>query len=214
MRVFVTALSVTLAVAYPIVIFYARVHMEIGRGILALAGGFIWLSTSGLRHGYRLTLGSGILARHALIVGDGAAAEEVIRLLQFAPDSGYRVMGIIHPSARGNRRFIRNIPVLGPLDDLRRFVKAYEEETLLVAAPLHREHDLWSSLRPLRYAGIDIVDLVSLYEETAQQIPLDHIDDEWLMSAAMNNSVIHVRQIKRLMDIAVSMLGLVLTAPV
>jgi len=56
------------------------------------------------------------------------------------------------------------------------------------------------------------VDFVALSEELSQEIPLDHINDEWLFMASMNNSRIHIRRLKRLTDIIVSTVGLVVTA--
>ena len=76
-----------------------------------------------------------------------------------------------------------------------------------------RSHELLSRLRPLRYAGVEIMDYVSLSEELAQEIPLAHINDEWLMTVALNSSVMQIRKIKRATDIVVSLVGLVLGIP-
>ena len=58
------------------------------------------------------------------------------------------------------------------------------------------------------------MDYVSLSEELAREIPLAHINDEWLMTAALNSSVLQIRKIKRAMDIAVSLIGLIPGIPV
>ena len=207
------AVAVGIGLLVVAVLFYARFRMDIGRGILGLAGVLIWMTTSGLRHLFRLTVGSGVIARNALIVGEGDSCRDVVTLLRSAPDAGLKALGVVAIEASSEPALLYGLPVLGKLADLRVFVEAYEVEVLVVAAPLHRGHDLWGTLRPLRYAGVDIMDLVSLHEEIAQEIPLAHIDDEWLMSAAMNNSVIHVRQLKRLLDVALAAAGLVATFP-
>jgi exopolysaccharide biosynthesis polyprenyl glycosylphosphotransferase len=72
---------------------------------------------------------------------------------------------------------------------------------------------LLRSLRTFRYRGLAIVDFVTLYEELAQEIPLDYINDEWLFLASLNNSRIHIRRFKRLTDVLVAVIGLVITAP-
>jgi len=77
-----------------------------------------------------------------------------------------------------------------------------------------RSHELLPHLRPLRYVGVEIMDYVSLSEELAREIPLAHINDEWLMTAALNSSVLQIRKIKRAMDIAVSLIGLIPGIPV
>ena len=70
-----------------------------------------------------------------------------------------------------------------------------------------RSHELLPQLRPLRYVGVEIMDYVSLSEELAQEIPLGHVSDEWLMTAALNSSVVQVRKIKRAVDFSVSCSG-------
>ena len=76
-----------------------------------------------------------------------------------------------------------------------------------------RSRELLARLRPLRYMGVEIMDYVSLSEELAQEIPLAHINDEWLMTAALNSSVIQIRKVKRATDIVVSVFGLLLGLP-
>jgi exopolysaccharide biosynthesis polyprenyl glycosylphosphotransferase len=104
--------------------------------------------------------------------------------------------------------------VLGTLDSLEKFVDLYDVERLILAATADEEHLLLKRLRALRYRGLAIVDFVTLYEELAQEIPLDHINDEWLFLASLNNSRIHIRRLKHLTDVVVAFIGLVVTAPV
>jgi len=102
--------------------------------------------------------------------------------------------------------------VLGTLDTLERFVDLYDIERLILAAGVDAEPVLLKQLRSFRYRGIELVDFVALNEEIAQEIPLDHIDDEWLFIASMNNSRFHIRRLKRLTDIFVSLVGLAVTS--
>jgi len=106
------------------------------------------------------------------------------------------------------------IPILGDISRLREFVQAHEVRSLIVATSLSRELHLLKVLRPLRYQGMEILDYASYYERSAKEIPLDHIDDEWLMHAAMNASRIHIRNLKRMMDILAAAVGLLLALPI
>jgi exopolysaccharide biosynthesis polyprenyl glycosylphosphotransferase len=63
---------------------------------------------------------------------------------------------------------------------------------------------LLRTLRPLRYRGVELLDFVSLYEELAREIPLEHIDDEWLLRASTMSSRLHIRRMKRVLDVAVA----------
>ncbi len=207
-------IAVVVGLALNILVFYARFKIDIGRGIFLLAGLFIFTSTCLLRHFYRIAVGYGFLNRNALIVGETDVTGQVVELLGRTEDSGIKVFGIVSSARSRTGEFLHGIPVLGHLSNLRRFTEVYEIETILVATTLTREPALLGALRPLRYAGIEILDYVSLCEELGQEIPLDHIDDEWLMSAAMNSSVLHIRKVKRMLDIVGSAIGLVLTSPI
>jgi exopolysaccharide biosynthesis polyprenyl glycosylphosphotransferase len=212
--ILVPLIATGLSMVLVVLVFYARFHLHIGRGILLLAGAFVFSSTFGVRHFYKVAVGYGFLTRRALIVGEGREAIEVMRLLSSVPDSGYKVYGIVSCSRSRPGEFIEGIPVLGHMNRLRELADVYAVETIIVATSLAREHALLRVLRPLRYSGIEITDYVALHESIAQEIPLDHIDDEWLMNAAMNSSVIHIRKIKRIMDLVVAVAGLVLSAPI
>lgn len=102
-----------------------------------------------------------------------------------------------------------DVPVLGTADDLGRLIDTHSVSAILLSVSPMRSHELLSRLRPLRYAGVELLDYVALSEELAQEIPLAHINDEWLMTVALNSSVVQIRKIKRAMDILISVLGLI-----
>lgn len=206
--------AVTLGVLLVVAAFYGQFKLAIGRGILAMASGMILLGSWAVRGLFRLAVGYGWLTRNTLVVGDQAQAASVINLIYAHPDAGYQVRGVVYCGQRPEGGFVEQIPVLGPVSDLKKFVNVYDVETVVVATSLRKEREVLRILRPIRYAGVQLLDYVALHEELAQEIPLDHIDDEWLMSAAMNSSRIHIRQIKRVMDVFVALTGLIVLSPV
>lgn len=197
-----------------IVIFYARYQLNIGRGVLLLSGVFIFLFAWGLRALYRMVVRSGVLSKNTLIIGEGREAVEVAQLLAANADAGLKIRGVISSRKIQPGTLLAGVPVVGSVDRLRELTEAFEAETLVVATSLSREPAILRLLRPLRCTGTEILDYVSLHEMLAQEIPLDHINDEWLMSAALNSSVIHVRKIKRILDFVVAIVGLVLGGPI
>ncbi|NCC52925.1 MAG: sugar transferase [Spartobacteria bacterium] len=201
---------VTISLVIIVVLFYARFRLHIGRGILASAAIMILFGSWFSRRVLRVALGYGVFSQNTLVLGTGSEAMDVLDLLKKEEQSGYRLFGVVGATGERSGDFLKGIPVLGHIDQLRDFVAAYSIENIIVATSLSEEHSLLQALRPLRYSGIEIMDYVALHEELAQEIPIDHIDDEWLMNAAMNSSRIHIRQIKRIMDIAVSVVGLLL----
>ncbi len=208
-----SSVSVVISLMIIILIFYARFELLIGRGVLFLGGGLILLSTGSIRYLYRVVAGYGLFSKNTLIVGEGQDALNVIRLLRRTEDSGYRVYGVVTGVKSKMGDFLEGVPILGNISKLREFVEHYRIESVIVATSSAREPSLLRVLRPLRYAGVQLQDYASCYEQLAQEIPIDHIDDEWLMHAALNSSRIHIRKIKRIMDVAVSVIGLIVTAP-
>ncbi|MCS6771385.1 MAG: sugar transferase [Kiritimatiellae bacterium] len=207
-------LGAALALVVIILIFYARFQSQVGRGILLLSGVFIFFFAWASRAAYRAIIRSGMLSKNAMVIGDGQEAVEAVRLIRSAPDAGLRIRGIVAAHRIQPGTLIAGVPVVGQIERIRELADAFEVETLIVATSLSREPAVLRMLRPLRCSGIEMIDYVSLHEQLAQEIPIDHINDEWLMSAAMNSSVIHIRKIKRILDFSVALVGLLVGAPI
>jgi len=203
--------TVVVSLVLTSVLYYARLEVGVGRGIFAIAGVFIVGGAGGLRQVYRIAAGHGFLSRKALVIGDGAEVVRVLELIQREDRSGIRALGVVSCGASEPDTFVYGIPILGSVDRLPDYATAFDIETIIVTGPSSEAAELAGALRPLRYAGVELMDFVSLHEEIAEEIPIDHIDDAWLMNAAMNSSVIHIRKVKRIMDITISLVGLVAT---
>jgi exopolysaccharide biosynthesis polyprenyl glycosylphosphotransferase len=195
--------------------FYAALSIEIGRGIFLGFAAFVFVAIVSMRMVYMVASRRGFMAQRCLIIGTTNEARKAIELIGQHAHANLRLLGLIHCGADRDRvgRFLDDYPVLGTLDTLERFVDLYDVERLVLAAGQEAEPSLLRQLRSFRYRGIELVDFVGLNEELVQEIPLDHIDDEWLFMASMNNSRIHIRRLKRLTDVIVSFIVLLLTAP-
>ncbi|MBM3859064.1 MAG: sugar transferase [Verrucomicrobia bacterium] len=196
-------------------VFYATFSLDMGRGIFFGFAAFVFAVIVANRLFYIAANRRGLLAQRCLIIGTNGEARKTIQLIRRHPHYGIRVLGMIHcgPSRERVGQFIEDYPVLGTLDSLEKFVDLYDIERLILATTADEESLLLKRLRAFRYRGVAIVDFVTLYEELGQEIPLDYINDEWLFHASLNNSRIHIRRFKRLIDVLLSMLGIVITAP-
>ena len=195
-------------------VLYARPQMTIGRGIWAISSVLILLLAYALRRLFMSLVRRGFFLKRAMVLCDHPdRAADLLRLLKENPSSLYSVAGLAICGAVPTSAYAGSAPVLGSADDLGQLVAANDISVLLLSVSPMRSHELLSRLRPLRYAGVEIMDYVSLSEELAQEIPLAHINDEWLMTVALNSSVMQIRKIKRATDIVVSVLGLVLGIP-
>ena len=189
---------------------YTRPQMILGRGIWAISSGLILLMAYGLRRMVRSLGRRGYFLRKALLLCDHPdRAADLMGLLRSSAGSPYGVAGLVVCGALPATAYPADPPVLGTARDLEELVEAHEISVLLLSVSPMRSHELLPQIRPMRYVGIEIMDYVSLSEELAQEIPLAHINDEWLMTAALNSSVVQVRKVKRAVDITVSALVLI-----
>jgi len=208
-------LAVALGSVLTTSVFYATFSLEMGRGIFLGFAAFVFAVIVANRLFYIAANRRGFLAQRCLIIGTNGEARKTVQLIQQYPHYGLRILGLIHcgPTREKVGQFLEDYPILGTLDSLEKFVHLYDVERLILAATADEEPLLLKRLRSFRYRGVAIVDFVTLYEELAQEIPLDYINDEWLFLASLNNSRIHIRRLKRLTDVLASLIGLALSAP-
>ena len=213
-----TLISVVIAVGAGMILmmafFYATLSSElIGRGIFLGYAIFVFAAVLLTRLVYLVASHRGLMAQRCLIIGTDGEARKVLDLVAGRARTDIRILGLIHCGQDRNMigKFIGDYPVLGTLESVERFIDLYDIERLIIAASTDSEPGLLRRLRTFRYRGMALVDFVSLYEELAQEIPVDHINDEWLFHASMNNSRIHIRRLKRLTDLLVALIGLALT---
>ena len=189
---------------------YTHPQMKLGRGVWAISPALILLLTYGLRRIFQGIVRRGYFLRKSLLLCDHPdRAKALLHLLERNAAPVYRVMGLVVCGAFPASAYAEWPRVLGHSGDLERLVAEHDISVLLLSVSPLRSHELLPQLRPLRYVGVEIMDYISLSEELAGEIPLTHINDEWLMTVALNSSVVQIRKIKRAVDLVVSVAGLI-----
>lgn len=214
--------------------FYAGTteRARMGRGIWAIAS-ILTLFFSYVMRGILLRLiEHGHFRRRAVVLADSdQGVEEARRLMRRAAVPIYHILGTIRadlpelgtlsPAARrippptvpDPRDPDAPWPALGGFDDLEAAVDLYEVAAVLVELSPDYPSEILTRLRHLRYSGIAILDHVALSEQLVHEIPLAHINEQWLMAAALNSSVVQIHHLKRAVDVALSLLALPIGLP-
>lgn len=210
-----SVLSVGLGALSVATLFYATLSLRVGRGVFVLFAFFVMLTAILMRIIYRTVTGLGIMSERCLIVGTNGAARSVIRLVTEHPHAPIKIVGLVHVGndARKVGKTVEGYPILGTDENLDQLVKRLQIERLIVAAPAEAEPRLLRRLRSFRYRGVALLDYISLHEELTNEISIEHINEQWLFTASMNNSRFHIRYLKRMFDIFISLVGLVVTSP-
>ena len=74
----------------------------------------------------------GVARDDVLIVGDGEAARYIVQKVQWSPQLGYDLVGVVTESGRGN---VLGLPALGDYADLPVLIDEFEVDSVIIALP-------------------------------------------------------------------------------
>jgi exopolysaccharide biosynthesis polyprenyl glycosylphosphotransferase len=154
----------------------------------------------------------GVVAHRTLVVGGGPLAADVIGLLQRHPRYGLAVAGFLDEGA--DCPATACAPHVGTLADLERVVVENAIEVVLVAGGAFDEVELLDRVRTPACAGVDLLIVPRLPAFVTQTGTSDHIGSVPIMRIRTPPLGGVSWSLKRLFDVAVSALVLVLLAPV
>jgi len=210
-----SALAIFLGGTLSIFVFYLMPESAYGRGVMAIHMAIVWIFLNGWRWIYSFLFQTAINAKKipALILGAGSSGNAVYELLKsrFSP---YEIKGFLDddPAKKG---LSMSPAVLGACDQLILISKKIGIHTAIMAIPKNRSNILVQSILKARMRGVEVLDSPDIFEHLTGRIPVQHIGDQWLLFAK-GFYLLHkeyVQKFKRLIDLTVSSLVLVLTAP-
>ncbi|MGK0200538.1 MAG: exopolysaccharide biosynthesis polyprenyl glycosylphosphotransferase, partial [Yoonia sp.] len=133
------------------------------------------------------------------------------RFFQSLGTENMELVGLIHYD---QYKPVGEMRVLGKVSDLQVIVKREGIQRVLCTNKSISDPAMCKAFCELRYSGVQVMPLVSLFEEVHQLVPLELITPEWLLTASGQPHMLYINKIKRGFDILISLTLLVLTAPV
>jgi exopolysaccharide biosynthesis polyprenyl glycosylphosphotransferase len=177
--------------------------------ILSLFARF--LARKGLHHFQR----TGRSVRHIVIAGSFAAAQQLTERIQREPYGGMRVVGVCLPSAELPRPVMDGIPVLGRLDEVAEVVHGLGCDAVAVTSDDATRYNYLRALAwSLEGAGVELLVDPGLVEVAGPRMhirplmgfPLLHVEEPHFTGWR--------RLVKRISDIVLTLIGLIVIAPV
>lgn len=153
------------------------------------------------------------LKRQILIIGAGKAGRRLLEAVRRRQHSGLEVMGFIDDDPKKLGTEIDGVPVLGTSADIQAIHKKYQVKLLVLAITHEKSQQLLKELTRIGWNGCQVLDMPSFYEYLANKVPIDHISDIWLFLNSLRPHQLYYRHLKRLMDLALSITGFLITAP-
>ena len=161
------------------------------------------------------TLRRRLTPERVAVVGSGDAAKELIEA--FAGTESHELAMIV--ASNGDGEVIvsddRGPASHAQLVDLPTIVADAGVKLVAVALPsIHREA-LYRQLLSLRYLGIEVQDMASCFEMLSERLPVRYLEDEWVAFSSRFLGWDHgfEDKLKRLLDVSLATLGLVVFAP-
>ncbi|KXX63341.1 TIGR03013 family XrtA/PEP-CTERM system glycosyltransferase [Marichromatium gracile] len=182
-------------------------HIELWRSILALTVVLSIIVVSGLRL-LSYVIKPGIFKRRVLVLGAGPLAEAVM----VANPRGLDIVGLVPLQADAHER---DLPKRIPYDrPLLRIVTETQADELVVAVKDRRGKLPIEELLDCRMAGIQVLEPQGFFEREMGVVKLDLLTPSWLMLSDGFQHGAMTMLLKRLFDVLVSVVFLVLLWPV
>jgi len=202
---------------------YAWFKILLGRGILALA--VVLYSTFSLflrLVAYRSLFLRGFLMERVIIIGSGPLALKLRGYLEnpfILPR--HLVVAWLELRRKGvpdakEAQVVKGVPVVeANIDDIPEIVAGLGADMVVLGLEQSRNlAETYPQLRRLRFAGVDVLDPLTVAEVYTGRMPLELMDAESMMRAGMDSSWPIVWCMKRIIDIFVSLVAGVICFPI
>ena len=192
-------------------IFYMVPEIVLGRGVLLVALGmfgacqYLWHSYSSFV--FRLPG----LNQRCLVIGVGELAKDVGAAIE-EESSSYTLVGYIQP--QGAELEVDVDKIIGMVDSLPESAVRERVGKIIVALSERRGVLPFKELLSCRFAGIEIIEAVTFYEQATGQLRVKDINPGWFIYSTgfgFSNIILFC---KRSLDLFFALIGIILTLPI
>ncbi len=148
-----------------------------------------------------------------LLLGNGAMARTLEDELQLLSDPGHEIVGYVGNGSDGEDAATLEAHELGSMDQLAEVARQHRINLVAVAMAERRGHLPTLELLNCRLAGIRVEEGEQLYERLTGKIALQRLRPSYLIFSEGFQRSKTVFAIKRIMDILLSIVGLILLFP-
>ena len=195
-------------------IFYAFPQMILGRGVFLISL-LLMLSTMILwRFFVTWLLGHPRLAERVLIIGTDRNAIDIAREALDRPEQGYKIVGFVGDDPALVGQSLINPSVVGLMSDLQDLVSRHHINRVVLAMNERRGRMPLTPLIEMKLRdGLAIEEADSFYERLTGKISTGTLRPSWLIFSGPSRRMLLYSQIRRLLDVVLSVVGLVLSLP-
>src|SRR3984893_16987171 len=203
------AACLTLAVLY-----FLIPSASLGRGVALLAAPVILL----LLLSWRLSANAvNLLARgneRVLMIGTGEAGVSLVRHILGHPEYNMKVVGFLDEKGQDVGKSLVNPKIIGAVADLEEIVDREKIGRVILSLKERRGGTPVRGLLQVKFAGVAVEDVHSCVERLSGRIVVEHLNPSWLILANGFKKSRWLLACKRTLDLIVSSVLLILSAPI
>ena len=200
------AVAIVLAAAW---VFIPSLILDVRTFVTAL--GVFVCAVLGWRVAFNYLAHDPHLEERVLILGTGSTARMLAREIGVQQDFAYRLVGFIEDNEGEDT--VRHNEILGSVGDLKAIVDKRHVDRIVVALSDRRGRMPVEELLHAKLSGVRVEDVTTTYERLTGKILIDDLKPSWLVFSDGFRASRWTRFVKRMLDLALSIIGLVLAGP-
>jgi exopolysaccharide biosynthesis polyprenyl glycosylphosphotransferase len=153
------------------------------------------------------------LEKRLIIIGAGNSGSYLLQAIRERPGCGFLPVGFVDDDEQKARTKLQGVPVLGDSSQLAALIKEYMANLAVVAITRNRSPQLTNNLIMVSWEDCRLIDMPTFYEFLTGKLPTEHISDDWIFEWSVNNKKIYYIRIKRLIDLTLAGISLVIASP-
>ncbi len=209
--VFRLAASTLVAVTITSILFYALPGLALERRVFGYAVIMSFLMLWLFRTLHYFFADHKALHQRVLVLGTGKKAGEIDRLRRKADQAGYTLVGFVHVS--GQRDLLPDEKILYSDKPLVELVQEHDIDEIVVAIDDRRKSFPVDEMLECKMSGVYVVDLSDFLERQTRRIKLETLHPSSMIFSEGYSQAVVKKYSKRLFDIIVSLLMLLLVWP-
>jgi exopolysaccharide biosynthesis polyprenyl glycosylphosphotransferase len=191
--------------------------LNLGRSVILFMGGLslvtLAMSRVIIRNVETGLWRRGLLTVKAIVVGAGESGIRTVQKLQDSREVGYRVVGFIDKDEKKHGTIIGGAPVLGGEKDLHTIITTHGIDDVFFAIPNISHHRILDIISSCPHAWTSFHIVTDVFDVISDETPIDMIGSFPVVDLKGAGARVGYETMKRVMDIAVSLAGIVLTLP-
>ncbi len=207
-------LSILVSTSLIALTFYSLPNWRFSRGIFLIDMVIIIVLVYSWRLFFQFVFISVRRPEKIVIIGAGDSAKAIYNVLKRS--DRFVIKGFLDDDYKKNSTKIGEHSVIGESSLIKEMSKKNEIDSAVIAITHEKSSGLIQDVLDAKMKGIEIYDMASLYEDLTGKLPVKHLKNSWFIAASFHGTRknIYTVRIKRLIDIGLSVTGLILSAPI